>query len=86
MVILKGAGVIQTQEDAVNFQNWLLCIEMLPASICMLFAFPYDEYKVAGPGMGLSGGNVTHAISIRCAPAYLRAIASLLLRWWLVGT
>ncbi|GAB4816342.1 hypothetical protein N2152v2_003388 [Parachlorella kessleri] len=65
VVILKGAGVIQTQEDAVNFQNWLLCVEMLPASICMLFAFPYDEYKVAGPGMGLSGGNVTHAISIR---------------------
>lgn len=28
-------------EDGVNLQSWLLCVEMLPAAIFMLFAFPW---------------------------------------------
>ncbi len=51
-------------EDGVNLQSWLLCVEMLPAAIFMLFAFPWKEYVVAGGN--ISGGNITHAISIRC--------------------
>ena len=54
-------------EDGVNLQNWLLCVEMLPAAIFMLFAFPYAEYAAAGGGAGgnIRSGNITHAISIR---------------------
>lgn len=50
-------------EDGTNLQSWLLCVEMLPASILMLFAFPWAEYVVAGGN--IRGGNITHAISIR---------------------
>lgn len=50
-------------EDGTNLQSWLLCVEMLPAAIFMLFAFPWAEYVVAGGN--ISGGNITHAISIR---------------------
>jgi len=52
-------------EDGTNLQSWLLCVEMLPAAIFMLFAFPWSEYVVAGGN--ISGGNITHAISIRWA-------------------
>ena len=52
-------------EAGTNLQSWLLCVEMLPAAVFMLFAFPWSEYVVAGGS--ISGGNITHAISIRCA-------------------
>ncbi|KDD74960.1 organic solute transporter Ostalpha, partial [Helicosporidium sp. ATCC 50920] len=61
--LLRAGGVVDTAEEAGVIQSWLVCVEMLPAAICMLFAFPYSDYKVAGGS--LSGGNVTHAISIR---------------------
>lgn len=51
-------------EDGINLQNWLLCVEMLPSAIFMIFAFPWTEYVVAGGN--IRGGNITHAISIRC--------------------
>lgn len=63
IAICSAAGLVKSAEEGVNIQNFLLCMEMLPAAICMLFAFPYAPYVVAGGG--LSGGNVTHAISIR---------------------
>lgn len=50
-------------EAGTNLQNWLLCVEMLPAAVFMLFAFPWAEYVVAGGN--IRGGNITHAISIR---------------------
>ena len=46
--ILSGAGVIQTIEDSKNLQNFLIACEMLPASIFMLWAFPYTDYKTSG--------------------------------------
>lgn len=61
--ILQGAGVVDSPEEGSNIQNWLLCVEMLPAAVFMLFAFPHTEYKVAGGE--LSGGNALHALSIR---------------------
>lgn len=54
-------------EDGTNLQSWLLCVEMLPSAIFMIFAFPWSEYVVAGGN--IRGGNITHAISIRCASA-----------------
>jgi hypothetical protein len=58
--------VVDSPEEGSNIQNWLLCVEMLPAAVFMLFAFPHTEYKVAGGE--LSGGNALHALSIRRAP------------------
>ena len=46
--ILSGAGVIKTTEDSKNLQNFLIACEMLPASIFMLWAFPYTDYKTSG--------------------------------------
>jgi hypothetical protein len=43
--ILAGSGVLDTTEDQKNLANFLICAEMLPAAIGMLFAFPYLEYK-----------------------------------------
>lgn len=46
--ILSGAGVIKTTDDSKNLQNFLIACEMLPASIFMLWAFPYTDYKASG--------------------------------------
>lgn len=46
--ILSGAGVIKTTDDSKNLQNFLIACEMLPASIFMLWAFPYTDYKSSG--------------------------------------
>ena len=43
--ILAGSGVLSSTEDQKNLANFLICAEMLPAAIGMLFAFPYYEYK-----------------------------------------
>ncbi len=61
--IFVGTGVIPGAAAGTRIQNLLICFEMLGAAICMFFAFPYTEFKVAGGG--LSGGNVLHSISIR---------------------
>jgi hypothetical protein len=75
--IATGAGAIPTTEDGVNLQSWLLCVEMLPAAIFMLFAFPWSEYVVAGGN--IRGGNITHAISIRWAAGCGQPVIPLLL-------
>ena len=41
-------GALATTEDQKNLQNFLICVEMLPAAVGMLFAFPYHEYKGTG--------------------------------------
>lgn len=43
--ILAGTGLLAGSEDQKNLSNFLICMEMLPAAIGMLFAFPYLEYK-----------------------------------------
>lgn len=64
--ILIGVGVVSDAKSGTDIQNFLICLEMLPAAICMLFAFPHTEYAASGgAGGGLTGGNVSHAISIR---------------------
>ena len=39
---------LQTVTDGKNLQNLLICLEMLPAALGMMFAFPYTEYKGQG--------------------------------------
>lgn len=48
IAILQAAGSIATVEDGKNLQNLLVCLEMLPAALGMLVAFPYTEYKGSG--------------------------------------
>ena len=43
--ILAGSGLLAGTQDQKNLSNFLICTEMLPAAIGMLFAFPYIEYK-----------------------------------------
>ena len=48
IAILQAAGIVVTVEDGKNLQNLLICLEMLPAALGMLVAFPYTEYKGSG--------------------------------------
>lgn len=48
IAILVGTGALSTGEDGSNLQNLLICLEMLPASIAMFYAFPYAEYTEGG--------------------------------------
>ncbi|XP_072996149.1 uncharacterized protein [Typha latifolia] len=57
------SGFIKNAEEAADFQNFILCIEMLVAAVGHLFAFPYKEY--AGANIGASGGfrgSLAHAL------------------------
>jgi hypothetical protein len=48
IAILTVGGVLKSVDDGKNLQNFLICVEMLPAALGMLYAFPYTEYKGAG--------------------------------------
>ncbi|KAK9819743.1 hypothetical protein WJX72_001824 [[Myrmecia] bisecta] len=64
VAMLVGANVIHSADDGKNLQNFIICVEMLPASIFMIWAFPYSEYKGTGATVGLGLDNMRHAISI----------------------
>lgn len=56
---MKNAG------EAADFQNFVLCIEMLAAAVGHLFAFPYKEY--AGANIGGSRDlrrSLAHALNL----------------------
>ena len=71
LAILVGTGAIASAEDAGNVQNLLICLEMLPASIAMFFAFPHTEY--------LEGGAISctafAAYDMSCRPACLSGMS-----------
>ena len=48
IAILVGTDAIKVAEDGANLQNLLICLEMLPASLAMFYAFPHTEYKEDG--------------------------------------
>ena len=48
IAIMVGTGAMDSAEDGSNLQNLLICLEMLPASIAMFYAFPYTEYTEGG--------------------------------------
>ncbi|KAJ6816703.1 transmembrane protein 184B-like [Iris pallida] len=56
-------GFIENAEEAADFQNFILCVEMLAAAVGHLYAFPYKEYAGAnvGPSRGLTG-SLAHAM------------------------
>lgn len=64
MVFLAAkSGFIKNAEKAADFQNFILCIEMLIAAVGHLYAFPYREYAGADIGAydGLLG-SLAHAL------------------------
>ena len=67
MSILAGSGLLASSEDQKNLSNFLICMEMLPAAVGMLFAFPYVEYKGGTPQDDLPPLNTPSAL---CASDY----------------
>jgi hypothetical protein len=65
--ILAGSGVLDSTEDQKNLANFLICAEMLPAAIGMLFAFPYLEYK-GTPCLRVSGRRHSLTAHAECVP------------------
>ncbi|XP_039029291.1 transmembrane protein 184B-like [Hibiscus syriacus] len=45
------SGFIKGAEEAAQFQNFLICVEMLIAAVGHLYAFPYKEYAGANIGV-----------------------------------
>lgn len=73
--IAVGTGAISTPEEGAALQNFLIACEMLPAAVCILFAFPWQDFvdqstSALPDDSGRSGRRfdptaVGHAISIR---------------------
>ncbi|GLT74070.1 hypothetical protein SLA2020_458910 [Shorea laevis] len=59
------SGLINNAEEAAEFQNFIICVEMLIAAVAHLYAFPYKEYAGAniGPSRGLTG-SLGHALKL----------------------
>ncbi|KAL8237378.1 hypothetical protein R6Q59_018459 [Mikania micrantha] len=74
------SGHMKDPEAAAEFQNFIICVEMLIAALGHLYAFPYKEY--AGANIGAScgfGASLAHALMLndfyhdtvhQFAPAY----------------
>eukprot|EP00262_Sarcandra_glabra_P021072 TRINITY_DN8682_c0_g1_i1.p1 TRINITY_DN8682_c0_g1~~TRINITY_DN8682_c0_g1_i1.p1 ORF type:complete len:430 (+),score=45.57 TRINITY_DN8682_c0_g1_i1:341-1630(+) len=57
------SGFINNAEEAAEFQNFIICVEMLIAAVGHRYAFPYKEY--AGANIGASSGftgSLAHAL------------------------
>ncbi|XP_021281534.1 transmembrane protein 184A [Herrania umbratica] len=66
MVFLAAkSGFIKDAEAAAQFQNFIICVEMLIAAMGHLYAFPYKEYAGAniGGSHGLTG-SLAHALKL----------------------
>ncbi|OMP09432.1 Organic solute transporter Ost-alpha [Corchorus olitorius] len=59
------SGFIKDAEEAAQFQNFIICVEMLVAAVGHLYAFPYKEYAGANIG-GSCGftGSLAHALKL----------------------
>ncbi|OVA16575.1 Organic solute transporter Ost-alpha [Macleaya cordata] len=57
------SGFIKNAEVAAEFQNFIICVEMLIAAVGHFYAFPYKEYAGAnvGASRGLTG-SLAHAL------------------------
>ncbi|CAM8923238.1 hypothetical protein QQ045_023923 [Rhodiola kirilowii] len=59
------SGFIENADEAAEFQNFIICVEMLIAAVGHFYAFPYQEY--AGANIGMSRGftgSLAHAIKL----------------------
>jgi hypothetical protein len=51
-------------DNAEALQNYIIVVEMFLASVGMLFAFPWSEYRIGGFARGWSWEAFVHAVSI----------------------
>ncbi|XP_075520610.1 uncharacterized protein LOC142553936 [Primulina tabacum] len=59
------SGLINDTEEAAEFQNFIICVEMLIAAIGHLYAFPYKEYAGANVGSNLGfTESLAHALKL----------------------
>ena len=68
IAIAVGTGSVPSPDDGNNIQNFLICVEMFPAAICICFAFPWRDFADSAGGAehrGLAPDAVTHAMSLR---------------------
>jgi len=67
--IAVGTGAVPSAAAGNNIQNFLISVEMLPAAICIIFAFPWRDFAdgvgAGGAAGGLGPNAVTHAMSLR---------------------
>jgi hypothetical protein len=63
--LFSEGGAIKTPEEAADYQNVLICVEMLIAAFAHLYAFPYKDYAEANIGGSKSGfwNSVFHALN-----------------------
>ncbi|GAB2282512.1 hypothetical protein Dimus_039552 [Dionaea muscipula] len=59
------SGFIKDAQEAADFQNFIVCVEMLIAAVGHFYAFPYKEYSGANIGVssGLTG-SLAHAVKL----------------------
>ena len=65
MFLAAKSGFIKNAEEAAEYQNFIICVEILVAAVGHLYAFPYKEY--AGANIGRSQdftGSLAHAVKL----------------------
>lgn len=63
--LIAKSSHIKDAKEAAEFQNFILCIEMMVAAIGHLYAFPYKEYQ--GANITASSdlpGSLAHAVKV----------------------
>eukprot|EP00038_Savillea_parva_P008105 m.174807 g.174807 ORF g.174807 m.174807 type:complete len:399 (+) comp13876_c0_seq1:96-1292(+) len=50
--IITDHGDVEAGQIAMAYQNFIICMEMVMASVGLLYGFPHSDYKIGGPQAG----------------------------------
>lgn len=50
--MIKDRGDVKAGQIAMAYQNFIICMEMVLASVGLLYGFPHSDYKIGGPQAG----------------------------------
>eukprot|EP00037_Helgoeca_nana_P033176 m.416940 g.416940 ORF g.416940 m.416940 type:complete len:393 (+) comp30179_c0_seq1:150-1328(+) len=50
--MIQDRGEVEAGQIAMAYQNFIICLEMVLASIGLLYGFPHTDYKIGGPQAG----------------------------------